>query len=759
MKNKVLSVLLGMAVCTAGLVSPVSAQESEEVIYTFDGYVCNEKNEKVPDNWIEVGGYSNDPKNNRVEIFSATGLFGKESGDTVYKIAPYWNADSNPASLRYQTRYVPEASVNDKRYVKVSYEMAVDNVDANRWLQLMFEDSAAVRAETKQLFSINRDGNTCVLYVDGEKSDYPVPSEKWMRFDVVCDMTTLTADLYVDGNLKKGNVSLGIPEGYVPAVLEQYIFGVNALKNSAGTAVMGSETYFDNVSYLMTDTKPEITAYTAPDVIDFQDYEGGTPEGYNAGSKTYEPFTIISPNDKQSFAPYDGLRGTDATDRSLRIKADSGKSADGNNPQYAQYRWITNIIMDSSNAPYFHFSTEFAMEGAAMNRGITLQGYGGEKSYDYPIIDIKTINNEQVVYVGGNKTDLQLPMSVLMKFDVVINWKARTFDLYINGEKKFENQAMNGLSYFGEIRQVILFSNQIWEYAVEPTEVWEGNFTAWNGYVASETYYDNMECGKYYEYPQIEAYTSPSLTCMTAYDTQINPIDGTMEFGHWVPLRGYDSEYYYYAQNVSMPADNATRAYKATFGKLNDSEAIVTNENIFEVKNGNATAYGKDFGSIVPTDREFKLSFLFDIVNKTYNVYVDDVPAVVEMPFETNNAGQPIREFSSIDTYVTADGQPAVVKETPVASGAYIDIPQAAQYEPYTLVDNGTSVEAKVFSNKLGGTPILAAYSAGKLENAVIGSAQQREISIAKSAGSNVKFMLWDDLEGMQPVFDAINVE
>lgn len=751
MKKKILSILMGITVCASGFALPVSAEDTETV-YTFDGYVCETANAKVPDNWIEVNGYSNSTSNNRIEIYSKKGLFGKDSDDTVYKIAPYWHKNDTQARY-YQTRYAPEASINGKRYVKVSYEMAVNLTDVYRWFQIAFKDSEGAAKETPKLFEIKKEDGVCVLYVGGEKQNYAVPAEKWMRFDAVCDLTDFTADLYVDGKLIKTNFALNIDGNLT--VLNQYIYGVNVVKN--GSAYGGSQTYLDNVSYMMTDTAPEIKAYTAPDVIDFQGYAGGTPKGYNSTSLAYEDFITVNANDKQSLVAYSGLKGKSADDTSLRIKADSGQS--DSKPKWAQYRWNTKTLIDASSTPYFHFSTEFAMEGAAMNRGIALEGYHSSGSKEIRVIDIKLVNGKQVVYVNNQETDLQLPMGVLMKFDIVVDRAALTFDLYINGEKKFENQKITGLDYMSGINLVSLYANQIWEFTGGlPTKIWTGVLSNWNGYTQSDTYYDNMECGKYYSYPNIEAYTSPSVTRMVAYDEIVNPIDGTKNFGHWVPLAGYDSEYYYYAEKVSMPADDAVRAYKATFGKKNDSP-IFTDNNIVEVKNGGLKAYNKEFGNVVPTDREFKLSFLFDAVNKTYNVYIDDEPVVVELPFETT-AAEPIMEFSGIEEYVTAYGQAAAVKETPIASGSYVDIPKGSEYKRYETNVTGTIASVNIFSNSLAGIPILAVYdSEGVLKKVVIGQNDQREISVDKESYSTVNFMLWKDFEFIKPVMNKVNVK
>lgn len=725
-----------------------------EYTYTFDGYTSTAYD--LPTGWSEVNGYSNDTSYNRIKVLSAKGVFGKDGEDTAYEIAPEWHTNDTNARW-YQTRYQPQAYLGNKRYVKVSYEMAVNLTDVHRWFQISFKDIANTEKSTPELFEIKKENGVCVLYVGKEKSNYAVPAEKWMRFDAVCDMTSRTADLYVDGELIKENVSLNLPEDYVPVTLSQYVYGINIIKNDAGKAYNPSQTYFDNVSYMMTDIKPEMTAYSAPDVIDFQNYESGTtPKAYNAKTKANEDFAIVSPSDRQSFVGYDGLMGKVTKDRSLQIKALSGKVANGdsNAPQWTQYRWNTNTAIDTSSTPYFRFSTEFAMEGASINRGIYLQTSDAKGATECPIIEIYLDNGKQVVKVAGQATELELPMSVLMKFDVVMDRAAKIFDLYINGEKKFENQTINA-GYIGTVDQIHLYSKQIWQSTSE--RVWLGQVVPWNAYAASDTYYDNMDCGKYYTYPTIKKYTSPTVQAMKSYETTVAPIDGIQTYTHPVQLCGHDSEYYYYSQNVTMPSDNATRAYKATLIS-HEYENVTTEKNIFEVKNGALKAFDTELGNVVPTDRAFKLSFLFDIVNKTYNAYIDDTAVVVEMPFGMTDTS--VCGFSNIQSYVTADGQSAAVKETPIEAGAYIYIPKAAQYEPYTVTDGEDSVTVKLLSDKLSGIPILAVYDAEHtvLQNIAVGEENQKEISINKTDGSKIRFMLWRNLEDMEPIIDSFDV-
>lgn len=749
MKKQLISIILGAAMCVSGFVMPVSAAEDVSAVCTFDGYSGVKDQFTLPENWVEVNGHSDKNKYTGVQLYSKTGLFGKNNDDTVYQTALEWRPNVNYDSLWYQTRYVPNVSVEGRKYVKVSYEMALDYVNAYRWLQLQFKDADNTEKDSAKLFEMNKVNGNYVMSIGGETTDYAISADKWMKFDVVCDLTAKTADLYINGDLKKAEVSLGLPDDYTPAVLNSYIFGVNALKNSAGTNILPSNTYFDNVAYLITDTKPVVDAYAAPDVIDFQSYTGGSvPQGYDYANNRYNDFETASSTSLQKHMAYNGLRGKAASDVSWRVNASNGSDSAA---EWTSYRWNTNMNVASSETRYFKFSTEFAMEGAAMTRGIQIKTTHSSGNKDCKIITISKENGEQTVTVGDStKAVLDLPMSSLMKFDVVIDRTNLTFDLYINGEKKFENIAL-GADYISDIPQILFMSQQKWESSV----VDNGVVKEVNCFVGSDTYYDNMECGKYYAYPEIKPYTSPSVTVMSKAEGTVTPID-PQTFGHWVPLRGYDSKYYYYAENVSMPADNATRVYKATFGKLSDNVTVIsTNDNIVEVKNGAVKVYGKDIAATVPTDKKFKLSFLFDILNKTYNVYADDQAIAVDVKFDTNNGSNPITEFSSIENTVTAEGQSAEVSAEPIASGAFTKLPEYAKF--YELTNDGTSVTAKVLSSKLSGKMILAVYGSDKTcKSVALGENGEKNIAINKDATDTAKFMFWDD---MVPVMNAVEVK
>lgn len=772
MRNKLICTILGAAMCVSGMVMPVSAAEDVSEICTFDNYTSTKFD--LPTGWEEINGNSNRPDKTHeawygenapymgTELYAKQGLFGKQADDTAFDVNTIWrNNDKAYNSRWYQARYVMAQNLEGRRYVKSSYETAFDGTRSNRWFQIQFYDGKTFKDSAKlvEVSSGSAEGNV-IFKIGGEESQIAIPEYKWIKFDFVSDLQEKTADIYMNGKLVKENYDLGLGD-FVPTRLNGYIYGVNAIAYPNGNGSYAAHTYLDNVSYLMTDTKPTVDSYTAPDVIDFQSYEGAAlPQGYDYTDGTYKSFTTDTQTNQTQYK-YNGLRGKAADDISWRISAPETKD---NADEYQCYRWDTNLKASTNSAGFVKFSTEFCMEGAAMTRGISIKTTHDGGWADNDIIKITKENGEQAVTIGGGidmsnnvrtsyqgkKAALDLPMSVVMKIDVVIDRREKEnnkFDLYINGEKVAENEKMP-TSYISNVSEVILYAQQKWE----SNTVWQGENKERNCFIASDTYFDNMEIGKYYTYPEIASYTSPSVTVMSTADDTVTPID-PQTFGHWVPLRGYDSKYYYYAENVSMPADNATRAYDATFGKLSDNTAIITSNKILEVVNGAVKVYGKDIAATVPTNRQFKLSFLFDIMNKTYNVYVDDQAMAVNVKFDTNNGDNPITEFSSIENTVTADDQPAAVFAQPIASGAFTKLPEYAKF--YELINDGTSVTATLLSDKLAGKLILAAYgSDNTCKSVALSTDNNKTVTVSTAAADTAKLMLWDN--DMVPVMEAV---
>ena len=767
MKKRFLSLLTAVAIGCTSVAMPAFAEAGADVsnVYTFEDYNPSTKFE-LPTNWTDKNGYTEpDSDSNKgklktgTELYARKGVFGKPSDDTAYDITTLYRPEDRGVFISqwYDTRYNMAANLEGRRYIKASSEVAIDSFRSTRFISIQFYNKTANKWLTIERLIEMVPGNTdgdYTLKIGGETSDYAIPDNKWIKFDLVLDTQTQKTDVYINGTLVKSGVDFGITLDFATSRLNSMIFGQYAVpRNEKGEGTYEAHTYLDNVSYLLTNTKPTVEKYIAPDVIDFQNYNGDLPQGFNYSTKAYQSFgRAVSPSN-QTLSKYTGLRGKDQSDISWRIASPETKDK---SDEYQSYRWYTNLDASSYNMGFIKFSTEFCMEGASMTRGIAIQTTHNTGWTETDLIKIEKKNGEQVVTVGGGTskngdnrvtTDgqvmtLDLPMSVIMKIDVVINRIDKIFDLYINGEKVANGVSMNA-SYISNVGQVILYAQQKWV----GSDVYNGVYGSRNCFPASDTYFDNMEIGRYYSYPAVESYTSPSVTVMTEAQETVEPVEGMRQFGHWVPLKGYDSKYYYYAESVSMPADNATRAYKATFGKATINDAanttIITNGNLVEVKNGAVNVYGKDIAVTVPTGEKFKLSFLFDVLNKSYNVYVNDEAIAVDVKFETNNAGQPIEEFSGIENFVTAYGQAATVSAKPVASGAFTKLPEYAKF--YELTKNGTTVNAKVLSSYLSGRMILATYgSDGAFKRAQIGNSGDKILAITKDDADTAVFMLWD---------------
>ncbi len=790
MRKRIISLFTALMIGCTAVIMPVfaDASESSGYVYTFDGFTNNntgvEINDKcnIPNGWSETNGRNESNKDtkkydyNRVETYAKKGIYGKDANDTSYEINTTWyGGNLIPASTMFQSRYNVNQPVNGKKYVNVSYEMAVSKIWANRWFAVQFKDSNGAWGCTQRLFEIRRDDTKSGMefYVNGEKSNYTIAAEKWLDFDIVFDMTEKTADLYVNGELLKSDVSVifntktGVNSKFAPVTLDNMQFGVYQQDKYLATV-----TYLDNVSYLLTDTKPTVDKYTAPDVIDFQNYNGGElPQGYDYKEGKYQPFKADKTNTNQTYLKYEGLRGKNKADISWRINAPERTTI---SDEYQNYRWKTNMDVSTNNTGFVKFSTEFCMEGASMTRGIALKTTHTNGGADTDLIKIEYKNGKQVVTVGGgisqnNNTDktnfsgqiktIDLPMSVVMKIDAVINRTKCTFDLYINGKEVATDVSM-GTSYIAQVEEVILYAQQKWV----GNDVWEGVYGSRNCFPASETYFDTMELGRYYSYPTVEPYTSPSVTVMSKYNETLTLIDSGetgKTYGHWVPLRGYDSKYYYYAENVTMPNDNATRTYKATFGKATINNAkdttIITNDNLIEVKNGKVKIYGQEITATVPTNERFKLSFLFDVLNKSYNVYVNDEAIAVDIKFDTNNSGKPITEFSSIENTVKAGDNSATVSIEPVASGAFTKLPEYAKV--CDLTKGESKINAKMLSQYISGRMILAVYGKdGVLKNIQIGDGNTKTLEADAADTDTAKLMLWD-LGDMTPVIRAVEIK
>ena len=777
MKKQFISVMLGTAMCISGLIMPVAAAEDVSGSYTFENYNPSTAYD-LPEKWSEKNGNSNRPIQDKpfwygankpfmgTQLYAKKGIYGKSSDDTAYDVNTLYRLASDGAftSTEYDTRYDMAANLEGRRYIKAGCEMAVDSFRSTRFISFLFYNRNAandlqwtVTSRLVEMVPGDAEGDYS-LKLGGEPSSYAIPNNKWMKFDFVLDTQTKKADIYINGDLAKTDVNLGTKDAFDfgGSRLNSMIFGQYAVTLDGTNGTYEAHTYLDNVSYLLTDTAPAVDSYTAPDVIDFQDYEGTSlPQGFTADQNPTN----------QTYYKYEGLRGKNAQDISWRISAPA--ITKNTNDRYQNYRWKPDLDVSTYNTGFVKFSTEFCMEGASMTRGIALHTTHNTGWSDNDIIKIEKVNGEQSVTVGGGTTmsdnvktttpgtkiTLDLPMSVVMKIDAVIDRREKDnnkFDLYINGEKVAENVKMPA-SYIAKVTEVILYAQQnIWAV----NDVWNGVYGSRNCFPESDTYFDNMEIGRYYSYPAVKSYTSPSVTVMSKYNTAVAPIE-PQTFGHWVPLRGYDSKYYYYAENVSMPADHATRAYKAIFGKLSDDTAIITNGNLVEVKNGAVKVYGRKIAAAVPTNKKFKLSFLFDIVNKTYNVYADDEAIAADVKFDTNNSGNPITEFSGIENTVTAEGQEAEVSAEPIASGAFTKLPEYAKL--YELTNSGTSVTARILSSKLSGRMILAVYSSDNTcKSVVLGEDGETNITISKDASDTAKLMLWDN---MTPVMNAVKVK
>ena len=143
-----------------------------------------------------------------------------------------------------------------------------------------------------------------------------------MKFDLVLDTQTRKADVYINGALVKSDVNFGIAEGFsfTGARLNSIIFGQYAVPiNEKGEGTYEAHTYLDNVSYLLTNTKPTVEKYIAPDVIDFQNYNGDLPQGFNYSTKAYQSFGRAVSTSNQTLSKHTGLRGKDKSDVSWRI--------------------------------------------------------------------------------------------------------------------------------------------------------------------------------------------------------------------------------------------------------------------------------------------------------------------------------------------------------------------------------------------------------------------------------------------------------
>lgn len=786
MKKRIISLFTALVIGCTTVIMPVFADAAADVsgICTFDNYNPSSKFD-LPENWLDKNGYT-EPDNDDIkgkektgtELYAKKGVFGKPSNDTAYDINTlYRTPDKSYISQWYDTRYNIVKNLDGRRYIKASSEVAIDGFRSTRFISINFYNGTAKKFATidrlVEMVPGSADGDY-TLKIGGEISDYAIPNNKWMKFDFVLDTATRKADVYINGALVKSGVDFKIAAdfSFEGARLNLMIFGQHAVTIDGTKGTYLAHTYLDNVSYLLTDTKPTVDKYTAPDVIDFQNYNGGElPQGYDYKEGKYQPFKADQTNTNQTYLKYEGLRGKNQADISWRINAPEGKN---NSDEYQNYRWKTNMDVSTNNTGFVKFSTEFCMEGASMTRGIALKTTHTNGWADTDLIKIEYKNGKQVVTVGGgisqnNNTDktnfsgqiktIDLPMSVVMKIDAVINRTKCTFDLYINGKEVATDVSM-GTSYIAQVEEVILYAQQKWV----GNDVWEGVYGSRNCFPASETYFDTMELGRYYSYPTVEPYTSPSVTVMSKYNETLTPIDSGKTgktYGHWVPLRGYDSKYYYYAENVTMPNDNATRTYKATFGKATINNAkdttITTNDNLIEVKNGKVKIYGKEITATVPTNEQFKLSFLFDVLNKSYNVYVNDEAIAVNIKFDTNNSGKPITEFSSIENTVKAEGEPATVSIEPVASGAFTKLPEYAKV--CDLTKGESKINAKMLSQYISGRMILAVYGKdGVLKNVQIGDGNTKTLEADAADTDTAKLMLWD-LGDMTPVIRAVEIK
>ncbi|MBP3359945.1 MAG: heparinase II/III family protein, partial [Clostridia bacterium] len=102
-----------------------------EKVCTFEDY-AGEKN-TLPDGWSQINV-------EKVDVYGKKGIYGKDSNDNAYEINPYYNTNPSSPAQWYQTRYTTNQEIAGN-YIKISYEMALDNVNANRWLQLQFKDA------------------------------------------------------------------------------------------------------------------------------------------------------------------------------------------------------------------------------------------------------------------------------------------------------------------------------------------------------------------------------------------------------------------------------------------------------------------------------------------------------------------------------------------------------------------------------------------------------------------------------------------
>ncbi len=471
--SSALSLIMLIGAMSLTTVSAASTDVTKTV--DFNDLELN-KTEAVTDDFIDMdyGDAKNPNDTRRVYYYTQAGLNGKDEDDMCLRINKIWaslnNADAD--QKWYQLRY--NANLTGGNYYHVSTELAFAK-DGNSPEILMWCDDMRI---CNMIYDTTE--HTYDVLVGGE-TKATVPTEEWIKFDIVINASAQTANLYIGGLLVASDIALANEI----TGLSQFQLGVWCKTAPSGnkTAYYTWNVYMDNLkcSALAEDPGIDRKSEDFNDLV--MDKSATVPEGFVEINYSFDG--TASGTRKIYYYSKTGQydKGTDDTCLNIYHEWTNQTSA-SLKQRYYQLRYNPEL----TGGNYYHVSTELAFAKDGNSPQILMW------CDDMSICNMKYDTSDHTYDVLVNEeVKATVPTEKWVRFDIVINASAQTADLYVDGVVVASDIALakeiTGFTNF----QLGVYCNTTYDSSTKKTA-----YYPWNVYM------DNLTCSALAEEPVIE---------------------------------------------------------------------------------------------------------------------------------------------------------------------------------------------------------------------------------------------------------------